>query len=170
LRRRLLEIGTIDEEREVEIWKGVGADELRVAVHEGAEFFLRGRLSGEVGDIDRKEVAAGEEGLDGLEADVVGIHEVGLGPAEGAHGSVRLLAEARGLGADEGVFAVGFVPDGMDGNALEGGVVDGGELGDTLAAEAVAGAKGEAGQGFHRWCGVEPSGFKDRGRGRVWLQ
>ena len=65
------------------------------------------------------------------------------GPVEGFHGRLRGVEDALRVGADEGVLAVGFVPDGHDGDALRGGELKGVELGLGLVGETVAHADGE---------------------------
>jgi hypothetical protein len=90
-----------------------------------------------------KKVAGGEEAVDGGEVDVVGVAEVWVLPAEGLHGSVGGGAGGRGLGADDVVLAVGFVPDGNDFDAVVRGLDAGLELGFRLMSEAVAHADGE---------------------------
>ena len=50
-----------------------------------------GRLADEVRDIEREEVAGGDEPIDRLEADMIGIDEVRACPAQRLHRRVGLL-------------------------------------------------------------------------------
>ena len=53
-----------------------------------------------------------------FEADMVGVHVVGLPPAEFLHGGVGRGARAGRFGADDEVLAIRLVPDGNDFDAL----------------------------------------------------
>ena len=57
----------------------------------------RRRLADRVGDVDREEVAGGEEPVDRLEADVVGVDVIRLRPAELLHRGVGGGPHARRL-------------------------------------------------------------------------
>jgi hypothetical protein len=70
----------------------------------------RGRLPDRIGHIDCVEVAGREEPIDRFEPDMVGVHMVRFLPAEFLDRGVRGGPHATRLGADNGVFAVGFVP------------------------------------------------------------
>lgn len=63
-------------------------------------------------------------------------------PAQCGHSRLRLGEHAGGLGADERVLAIGFVPDGRDVDAGIAGVDDGLKLRLALSGEAVAHAEG----------------------------
>ncbi|MEY3911676.1 MAG: hypothetical protein RLY37_1144, partial [Verrucomicrobiota bacterium] len=140
---RALDVGARGSERTVDAGEGDRTDELRVAIDEGLDRGGIGGLGDEVGDIDSKEVGDADETLDGLQADVVGVEEVGGGPAEGLHGGVGRGAGAGRLGADDVVLAVGLVPDRDDFDAELLGGDAGGELGFGFVGEAVAHAEGE---------------------------
>ena len=108
------------------------------------EFLHIGRCGGfadAVGDVDGEEIGGRDETIDGFEADMVGVDVVGLFPTESFDGGIGFGAEAGGFGADEGVFAVGFVPDGDEVCAEFGGELAGAELGLALMAETVTHAK-----------------------------
>ena len=122
---------------------GHGADEFRVLGQEPLDVALLGLLPDAVGDINGEEVGAGEKLVHGFHADVIGVHVPAAGPVEGRHCGLRGVEDALGVRADEGVFAVGFVPDGHDGDALRGGELESVELGLGLVGEAVADADGK---------------------------
>ena len=67
-------------------------------------------------------------------------------PAELLDGLGGRRADAGRLGADDDVFAVGFVPDGRDFDTLLGGHDDGLQLGRGLMGKAVAHAEREFSQ------------------------
>jgi hypothetical protein len=48
------------------------------------------------------------------------------------------------------VFSVGFIPNGGDGNALGGGLLQGGELGYALFSKAVAQSQGKSFKRHHK--------------------
>ena len=52
---------------------------------------------------------------------MIGIDVIGMFPVRGRDGGIGGGADAVGLGADDEVFAVGFVPDGDDVDAASGG-------------------------------------------------
>ena len=61
-----------------------------------------------------------DETIHGFEPDVVGIHMIGLLPAKRLHRGLRRGAHAGRFGADDSVFAVRFVPDRDNFDALLG--------------------------------------------------
>ena len=77
----------------------------------------------------------------GFEADVVGIHVIGLVPLPFAHRDVRGGAHAGGFGADGDVFAVGLVPDRDDFDALFSRFQARAQLGPGLTREPVSDAQ-----------------------------
>ena len=79
-----------------------------------------------------------QEPVHRFEADMVGIHVIRLAPTQFLHGGVRRRAGAGRFGADDQVFAVGFVPDGDDFDALLRGHDAGAQLGLRLMRKAVA--------------------------------
>ena len=75
---------------------------------------------------------------------MVCIEVIRTGPSRGLH---RLLSGQLGIGgasADQIVFPVGFIPNGGDGNALGGGLLQGSELGYALFSKAVAQSEGKS--------------------------
>ena len=140
---RALNVGTGGRERTIDAGEGDRTDELRVAIDEGLDRGGIGGLCDEIGDIDGEEIGDADETLDGLQADVVGVEEVGGGPAEGLYGGVGRGAGAGRLGADDVVLAVGLVPDRHDLDAKLLGGDAGGELGFGFVGEAIAHAEGE---------------------------
>jgi hypothetical protein len=101
-----------------------------------------GKRADEIGDSDGEKIARSDEAVHGLEADMVGVHVIGVLPAEGGDCGIGLGAEVFGPGLHEHVLAVGLVPDGMDGKAGVAGLEDGGELCLALMGKAIAHAKG----------------------------
>ncbi len=85
--------------------------ELGMTFHKGFNGRLVRRFADEVGDVDSEEVRDGDEAFHGGEADVIRIDMVGAAPAGCFYGSVRRGASAGGLGADDSVLAVRFIPD-----------------------------------------------------------
>ena len=82
-----------------------------------------------------------EEPVHRSQADMVGIHVIGLSPAQRLDRGIRRRAGAGRLGADDDVLAVGFVPDRDDLHALLGGQHEGAQLGLGLPRKAVADSK-----------------------------
>ena len=56
-------------------------------------------MANEVGDVEGEEVAGGKEAGDGLQVDVVGVEEVGLGPAEFFDSGISGFAGLGGIGS-----------------------------------------------------------------------
>ena len=106
--------------------------------HERRQRGLVGRLADEVGDVERVEVAGGQEAVDRLDADVVGVDVVGVLPAAAPNGLVGLGADVVGRGADEGVLAEGLVPDRHHHHARLLRLLDRAQLRQPFAAEPVA--------------------------------
>ena len=105
--------------------------------------FRRGGFADGIGDVNGEKVGGVEKAVHGFEADMVGVHVPGFFPAEFADGLVRRGAHAGGFGADDGVLAVGFVPDGSDFDALLRRQDAGLQLGLGLMRKTVAHAKGK---------------------------
>src|SRR5690349_5442298 len=88
--------------------------------------------------IHGEEVARVEVAVDRSKVDVVGIHMIGMLPADLADGLIGSPSDTLGSGADHIMFAVGFVPDRNDGHAEGGGFRAGLQLSTGLVGEAVA--------------------------------
>ena len=135
------------------------ADQRGTLLIEHRQAFGTGRLARVVGDIEREEITRRNESIHRVQVDVIGIHKVGRGPVQRLHSGIRLGAETLGLRADEGVLAVGLVPNRMKRHTSHGGGLDRGKLGLALMGEAVAHADGESWEFFHNdgiqvwWCG-----------------
>jgi hypothetical protein len=95
------------------------------------------RLTDPVGHIDGVEIRCGEEPVYGAEIDVVGIHVIGLGPAEFVDGGVCGGTNTIRLRSDNVVLAVGLVPDGDHVNAALGGHPAGVELRFSLVCKPI---------------------------------
>ena len=80
---------------------------------------------------------------------MVGIEEVFAGPAEVFDGDVSGVACGLGLGADNFVLAVGFIPGGADIDSEVFGCDKGLELGVGAVGEAIADAEGILWTDFH---------------------
>ena len=141
--RHALHLGAGDFKRPADVRDGNLGGEFGMPVNERLHVRRRRRLGDGVGHVNREEIRRRDETIHGFEADMVGVHVVGFFPAERGHGVVGLGAEAGRLGADEGVFAVGLVPDGDEFRAEFRGQHAGGKLRLALMAEAVAHAEGK---------------------------
>ena len=111
-----------------------------MAVGERLDRVRGGGLADRIGHVDGVEIAGGEEAVHGFEADVVGVHVIGLLPAQFAHRGVGGRPHAGRRGADGGVLAVRLVPDRDDLGALFGGQHAGAQLRLGLVREPVADA------------------------------
>ena len=85
----------------------------------------------------------GDEAIHGVQPDVVGIHVIRARPAQLTDGRIGGGAHARGLGADDEVSAVGFVPHRHDAGAALRGHLTGAKLRFGLMREAVPNAQRE---------------------------
>ncbi len=112
-------------------------------LEERGDIGVLGGLPDQVGDVDGEEVARREEARDGLQIDMVGVEEVGLRPAERLHGIIGCGARLAGLGANDGMLAIGLVPDRDDFNAGLRRKNAGGKLGLGLVRKPVTHADGE---------------------------
>ena len=116
-----------------------------IPAHFADEAFDRlgaGGFAGEIRHVERVEIAGREEPIHGLQPDVVGIDVVRLVPAERLHRGVRLGPDIVGPAVDDGVFAVGLVPDRVNAQAGVTRLENGLELRAALAGKAVAHAEG----------------------------
>ena len=102
-----------------------------------------GLLADRVSHIDREKVGSLQETVNGLQVDMISIHEVGSFPAKGGDRLIRFGSQGGWFGADQIVFAVGLVPDGRYLNSMFNGFLEGTELGFSLVTESVADAEGE---------------------------
>ena len=143
----LLDVVARGRERLFDLWDDDLADEFGVAVNEGLERGGVGGFADAVGDVNGEEIRVGDKAIHGFEADVVGVHMVRLFPAEGFDGGIGGGAGAFRFSADEGVFAVRFVPDGDEFRAELGGEDARLELGFALVGKTVAHAEGVFAEG-----------------------
>ena len=102
----------------------------------------RGGLADAVRHINREKIRRRNKAIHRFEADMVGVHMIRLLPAERLHSGIRLGPQAGRLGADERVFAVGFVPDGNEFCAEFSRLNAGLQLRPALMSKPVAHAKG----------------------------
>ena len=138
-------------------------DEPRVTSDKRLDGLLARVGADPVGHVEREEVAGGQKGVHGLQADVVGVDEIGPLPAAGPHRRVSLGPHVFRPAADDRVLAVRFVPDGRDLHAVIPGQQDRLELRQPLAAKTVA----HADRVFWQH---HDSGKREKPRcGRVWL-
>ena len=92
-------------------------DQLRMAARERCHVRRGGGLTDGRGDIQRIEIAGLDEAVDGAQVDVIGIHVVGMFPAEFTDSGIGGDLHAAGFGTDDEVLAIRFVPHGDDGDA-----------------------------------------------------
>src|SRR5438067_3931003 len=97
-------------ETAVNSWNLQIADQLRMVFQKFMRSTGVGWLSDPVGHIDRKKVARVDEFIHAFEIDVVRVDVVRFIPPETSHRLVGRGARARGTGADNRMFTVGFVP------------------------------------------------------------
>lgn len=102
---------------------------------EGCHGLRGGGLPDRVGHVDGEEVGRRQEPVHGLEPDVVGVDVPRVRPVQGGDRGLGGVADAARFRADEGVFAVGFVPDRGDLDAVGGEALEGGELGAGLVVQ-----------------------------------
>ena len=112
-----------------------------MTVEERLDIGERGRLADGVGHIERVEVAGIDEAVHRAQIDVVRIHVIGSRPTELSNGTVGRAAYTGGLGADDIVFAIRFIPNRDDFNTLFCGQQTGFELGFGLMRESVSHSK-----------------------------
>ena len=102
-----------------------------------------GGFANPIRDIQREKIRVRQKAVHGFQPDVICINVVGLAPAKFFDGRCGCRAGAGGLGTDGQVFAVGFVPDRDEVNALLGGEDAGLQLRLRLVCKTVAHAQGE---------------------------
>ncbi len=144
-----LHIGSGYFERRIDAFDADGADEFGVVVDECGDVGRVGGFADVIGDIEGEEITWGDEAVHGLEIDVVGIEQVGAGPAEIFDRGIGSIAGGLRLGTDDVVLAVGFVPDRADVDAEFFGGDEGLELGMRAIGETISDAEGEFRAGFH---------------------
>ena len=94
-------------------------DQLRMPPHERFHVRRRGGLADGRGDVQRVEIAGVDEAVHGAQVDVIGVHVVGMFPAQFADGRIGGGPHAAGFGSDDQVLAIRFVPDGDHGDAAD---------------------------------------------------
>jgi hypothetical protein len=94
------------------------SEEFLGAIEEGRLIRCRRFSSDVVSHVNSEEVGVRHEEVDGLEADMVGVHEVWIAPSHLLHRGVDSAASVFRFRADNGVFAERLVPDGGDGHAV----------------------------------------------------
>jgi len=109
-----------------------GASELRMPLHEAVHRFGRSWLADAVRDVDGEEVRARKKAVHRFEADVIRINVPAATPAGRLDGGLCGIEHALRFGTDEGVFAIGFVPDRRHLDAPFGEQLEGAKLGPGL--------------------------------------
>ena len=138
-----------DGERLVDAGDAHGSLKFRMTLDEGVHAVRGGRLADGRGYVEGVEIAGVDEAVHGAEVDVIGVDVVGLFPAGLTYGGIGGGAHAGGFGADDAVFAIRFVPDRDDGDAVGGRHHASLQLGLGLVRETVPYADGEFFQGKH---------------------
>ena len=105
-------------QRPVQAGKRQPADKILVPGDETRHGLGRRLDTDPIGHVEREKVARLEEPIDGFQADVVGIDEIRPRPSPGLHGRIRLGPHVRRAAAHDRVFAVRFVPNRGDFDAL----------------------------------------------------
>ena len=96
------------------------AGQFGMTVGKRLHVFGLGGLANRVGHVNGEEIRIGHEAVHRFEPDVIGVQMIRLFPAEFLDRRVRRGAGDGRLGADDGVFAVGLVPDRNNLDALIG--------------------------------------------------
>ena len=117
--------------------------------HKRSHIRSRGRPANAVGDIDCEKIADRQKPLHRVEPNVIGIHEPRVRPSPRSHSLGRRHAHTQRLAANEGVFAVGFIPHRSHHNAVGSQTFKGRELRASLMGKAIADAKRKPGQEKH---------------------
>ena len=117
------------------------AGEFGMTVHKRLHVRRVGGFADAVGHVNREEIRRRHETVHRFEADMVGVHMIGIFPAKRLHRRIGFGPQTGRLGADEGVFAVGFVPDRDECRAQFRRQDAGTELRPALMAKTVAHAK-----------------------------
>ena len=105
----------------VGVRNGNRADEFGMLIHKGLHVRRTGGFADAVGHVNRVKIRIRNKAVNGFKADMVGVHMIGLVPAEFPDGGIGGGARAGRVAADDGVFPVGFVPDGNKKRAEFGG-------------------------------------------------
>jgi hypothetical protein len=91
-----------------------------------------------VRNVDGKEVAGLQEAIYCLQVDVIGIAEVRLRPVQFVDRSIRGRPRLHGVGTDDGVLSIGFIPHRHYQHSRISGLRAGLELGACLMGKAVS--------------------------------
>ena len=78
----------------VNVRNGKRADEFGMAVHKRLYVRRTGRLANAIGHINREKIRRRDKPIHRFEADMVGVHMIGLFPVERFYGRVRFGAQA----------------------------------------------------------------------------
>ena len=87
-----------------------------MAADEGFDVRRGSGLADGRGDVEGVEIAGLDEAADGAQVDVIGVHVVGMFPAQFADGGIGGSLHAAGFGTDDEVLAIRLVPDGDHGD------------------------------------------------------
>ena len=101
------------------------------------------RLTDGIRDIDREKIRVREKAIHRFQPDVIGIHMPAFRPPELRHRRLRRREHARGLGADERVFAVRLIPDRHHLRAIARDELAGAKLRRSLMSKAITDTNGE---------------------------
>ncbi len=126
------------DERLVDAGHGDLADQFRMAREERLHGRIGSRLSDRLRHVQRVKIAGGQEAVHGAQADVIGVHVVGLLPAEFGDRRIGRGAHAIGLRSDDVMLSIRLVPDGDDFDAALRGEHAGAELRNGLVRKAIS--------------------------------
>ena len=107
-----------DLQRSFDSRDGELADKVPMRLDEGGNRPLIRSLAGEIGHINREEIARLHKEVHVAQADVVRIDMIAARPTQRLDGGIGFGPDLRGQRADEGVLAMRFVPDRGDVNPL----------------------------------------------------
>jgi hypothetical protein len=128
-----------------------------VATGEGFDLGSGGWFTDPVGYVDSEKIAGIKEAVDGFEIDVVGVDMVRPFPAKVADGVIGGCTDTCRFGANDVVFAIGFIPNRDDFNALFLGQDAGLELRFRLMRKPVANTQGVLTEQFFFHSPLHPS-------------
>jgi hypothetical protein len=106
-----------------------------------------GWLTNAVGNVNRKKIRVGNESIDRLKSNMVGIDMIRFVPTQRQHRCVGFSPRIGRVAAHKSMFAIRFIPDGNEFRPELRGQQAGLQLRPALHAKAITHAKGEFTEG-----------------------